>query len=121
MQFGGEPLGLDAQGLASGAARLFARPHDLTIVPSTGEHRLRGVVRRIHGIGPARRVEIALGSENAETLIEVDALAHAAAARRAAGGREAGAVSAVPGDGLEHRFRLEKLSPLRLGKAGACA
>jgi sulfate transport system ATP-binding protein len=74
VQFGGVTLGLDAQGLESGAARLFARPHDLTIVPSTGEHRLRGVVRRIHGIGPARRVEIALGAESAETLIEVDAL-----------------------------------------------
>jgi len=32
------------------------------------------VVRRIHGIGPARRVEIALESEKSETLIEVDAL-----------------------------------------------
>ena len=74
VQFGGEPLGLDAQGLESGAARLFARPHDLTIVPSTGEHRLRGVVKRIHGIGPARRVEIALGLEGSETLVEVDAL-----------------------------------------------
>jgi len=42
-------------------------------VPSTGEHRLRGVVKRIYGIGPARRVEVALGSEEGETLIEVDA------------------------------------------------
>jgi hypothetical protein len=31
-----------------------------TIVPTTGEHRLKGVVKRIHGIGPARRVELAL-------------------------------------------------------------
>ena len=74
VRFGGETLGLDSQGLESGAAQLFARPHDLTIVPSTGEHRLRGVVRRIHGIGPARRVEVALGAEGSETLIEVDAL-----------------------------------------------
>src|SRR3954467_9891091 len=71
--FGSVPLGLEPQGVASGAALLFARPHDLTIVPCSGDHRLKGVVRRIHGIGPARRVEIALG-ENAETLIEVDAL-----------------------------------------------
>jgi NOL1/NOP2/fmu family ribosome biogenesis protein len=28
----------------------------------------------VHGIGPARRVEIALGNEPAETVIEVDAL-----------------------------------------------
>jgi sulfate transport system ATP-binding protein len=74
VRFGGEALGLDAQGLKSGAAQLFARPHDLAIVPSSGEHRLRGVVRRIHGIGPARRVEIALEAPNAETLIAVDAL-----------------------------------------------
>ena len=74
VNFRGELLGLDTQGLGNGAAQLFARPHDLTIVPSTGEHRLRGVVRRIHGIGPARRVEIALGTTGAETLIEVDAL-----------------------------------------------
>jgi sulfate transport system ATP-binding protein len=74
VRFNGEALGLDPQGLDSGAARLFARPHDLAIVPSSGEHRLKGVVRRIHGIGPARRVEIALDSDKAETLIEVDAL-----------------------------------------------
>jgi sulfate/thiosulfate transport system ATP-binding protein len=74
VRFGGEPLGLDPQGIAGGEALLFARPHDITIVPSSGEHRLRGVVKRIHGIGPGRRVEIALGSDKAETLIEVDAL-----------------------------------------------
>jgi sulfate/thiosulfate transport system ATP-binding protein len=74
VRFAGEALGLDPQGLESGAAQLFARPHDLAIVPSSGEHRLRGVVRRIHGIGPARRVEIALETDNRETLIEVDAL-----------------------------------------------
>jgi sulfate/thiosulfate transport system ATP-binding protein len=73
VRFGNESLGLDPQGLVSGAAQLFARPHDLTIVPATGEHRLRGVVKRIHGIGPARRVEIALGPQASETLIEVDA------------------------------------------------
>jgi sulfate transport system ATP-binding protein len=71
VSFDGTSLGLDPQGVASGAALLFARPHDLTIVPTTGEHRLKGVVRRIHGIGPARRVEVVLGGE---TLIEVDAL-----------------------------------------------
>ena len=74
VHFGDAALGLDPQGVPSGAALLFARPHDLTIVPTTGEHRLKGVVRRIHGIGPARRVEVALGGEAAETLIEVDAM-----------------------------------------------
>ena len=62
MRFGGEPLGLDPQCFTNGAALLFARPHDVTIVPTMGEHRLKGVVKRIHGIGPARRVERALKS-----------------------------------------------------------
>jgi sulfate/thiosulfate transport system ATP-binding protein len=70
VRFGGEPLGLDPQGVTNGAALLFARPHDVTIVTTTGEHRLQGGVKRIHGIGPAR-VEVALGSDKAETLIDV--------------------------------------------------
>ena len=74
VRFDGTGLGLDPQGVRNGPALLFARPHDLTIVPTTGEHRLKGVVRRVHGIGPARRVEVALGNAAAETLIEVDAL-----------------------------------------------
>jgi sulfate/thiosulfate transport system ATP-binding protein len=74
VRFGGEPLGLDPQGIESGAALLFARPHDITIVPSTGEQRLKGIVKRIHGIGPARRVEVALTGGRDETLIEIDAL-----------------------------------------------
>src|SRR4030081_719208 len=74
VRFGDESLGIDQQGIPNGAALLVASPHDLTIVPSTGDHRLKGIVRRIHGIGPARRVEVALGSANAETRIEVDAL-----------------------------------------------
>ena len=34
VRFGDEPLGLDTQGLESGAARLFARLHDLTTARS---------------------------------------------------------------------------------------
>ena len=55
MRFGGEPLGLDPQCFTNGAALLFARPHDVTIVPTMGEHRLKGVVKRIHGIGLKRK------------------------------------------------------------------
>ena len=38
------------------------------------ESSLRGIVRRIHGIRPARRVQVAFASEGTETLIEVDVL-----------------------------------------------
>ena len=31
-------------------------------------------MKRVHGIGPARRIEIALGHERSETIVEVDAL-----------------------------------------------
>jgi sulfate transport system ATP-binding protein len=65
VRFAGQSLGLDPQGV-SGAALLFARPHD--------ENLLHGVIKRIHGIGPARRIEIALSSQQGETLVEVDAL-----------------------------------------------
>ncbi len=73
VRFAGQSLGLDPQGV-SGAALLFARPHDVTIVPFSGENLLQGVIKRIHGIGPARRIEIALSSQQGETLVEVDAL-----------------------------------------------
>jgi sulfate transport system ATP-binding protein len=74
VRFDGQSIGLDPQGVQSGAALLFARPFEMTILPSSGDNHLKGTVRRIHGIGPARRVEIALGNERAETIIEVDAL-----------------------------------------------
>jgi len=74
VRFDGQSIGLDPQGVADGAALLFARPFEMTILPSSGENNLRGTVRRIHGIGPARRIEIALGTEQAETIVEVDAL-----------------------------------------------
>jgi sulfate transport system ATP-binding protein len=73
VRYDGQSLGLDPQGV-SGAALLFARPHDVTIVPFSGENLLHGVIKRIHGIGPARRIEVALSSQQGETLVEVDAL-----------------------------------------------
>jgi len=74
VQFAGRPLGIDPQDIAEGAATLFARPFNMTILPASAEADLKGVVKSIHGIGAARRVEIALGSEPAETVVEVDAL-----------------------------------------------
>jgi len=74
VRFEGQSIGIDPQGNPSGAATLFARPFDITILPTSGANTLKGVVKRIHGIGSARRVEIALGSEGAETIVEVVAL-----------------------------------------------
>ena len=74
VQFAGRPIGIDPQGIADGAATLFTRPFDMTILPPSAESDLEGLVKRIHGIGAARRVEIALASEAAPTIIEVDAL-----------------------------------------------
>ncbi len=74
VRYDGRPIGIDPQGTANGPASLFARPFDMTILPTACENALMGVVRRIHGIGPARRVEVALGPEGSQTIIEVVAL-----------------------------------------------
>jgi sulfate/thiosulfate transport system ATP-binding protein len=74
VRFEGRPLGLDPQGLGDGAATLFARPFAIAIVPFSAETNLMGVVKRVHGIGSARRIEIALRGEQGETVVEVDAL-----------------------------------------------
>jgi sulfate transport system ATP-binding protein len=74
VQFEGRPIGLDPQGTDDGAALLFARPFDIALVPPSADNNLKGVIKRVHGIGPARRIEIALGDERAETVVEVDAL-----------------------------------------------
>jgi sulfate transport system ATP-binding protein len=72
VRFQGVPIGLDPQSAPTGAARLFVRPYRATLVASEGAP-FQGVVRGIHGIGPARRIEIALGSSDEPTIVEVDA------------------------------------------------
>jgi len=72
IHYEGEAVALDAQGAATGAARLFVRPYEMAIVP-VGEAAFKGTVRRVHGIGPRRRLEIALAPGGGETVIEVDA------------------------------------------------
>ena len=74
VRFAGRSIGIDPQGSPNGAATLFARPFDISVLPTSGENTLTGVVKRVHGIGPARRVEIALGSEGSETIVEIVAL-----------------------------------------------
>jgi sulfate/thiosulfate transport system ATP-binding protein len=69
--FGGRRLALDPQGLADGHASLFIRPYDVAIAADGAA--LSGTVRRVHGLGPARRIEIELQAESDVHLIEVDA------------------------------------------------
>src|SRR5262249_4795887 len=69
--FAGRRLDLDPQGLASGEASLFVRPYDVAVVPETGAAALAGEVKRVHGFGPARRLEILLREGGREHFIEV--------------------------------------------------
>jgi sulfate/thiosulfate transport system ATP-binding protein len=71
VSFGGRRLALDPQGLADGHASLFIRPYDVAITADGAA--FNGTVRRVHGLGPARRIEIELQAENDVHLIEVDA------------------------------------------------
>src|SRR3954471_15368833 len=50
VRFNGRSIGIDPQGNPNGAATLFARPFDMTVLPTSGENTLTGVVKRIHGI-----------------------------------------------------------------------
>jgi len=74
VRFGGQSIGIDPRDTPDGAATLFVRPFHMAILAASGENDLKGVVKRIHGIGAARRVEIVLGSDPEPTIIEIDAL-----------------------------------------------
>ncbi len=63
---------------------------------SSGEHRLRGVVKRVHGIGPARRVEIALRAGDDEHVIEVTAPRHDAVASASGSASSRGHIVCLP-------------------------
>jgi sulfate transport system ATP-binding protein len=73
VRFGSQRLELDPQGAPDGAARLFIRPDEVSIVAVGDGALLEGTVRSVHGLGAARRVEIALPDGGGERLIEVDA------------------------------------------------
>ena len=73
VHFDGRRLDLDPQGLASGEASLFIRPYDVAVVPETASAALAGEVKRVHGFGPARRLEILLREGGREHFIEVTA------------------------------------------------
>jgi sulfate transport system ATP-binding protein len=71
VHFEGRPIGVDARGAPDGVATLFARPFNMTVLAEAAPDSLHGEVRSIHGIGPARRIDVALAG--AETVIEIDA------------------------------------------------
>ena len=52
------------------------RPYEVAIVPDAADAALNGIVKRVHGFGPARRVEIALREGEREHVIEVTAARH---------------------------------------------
>jgi sulfate transport system ATP-binding protein len=66
--FNGKRIGLDPQGVRSGQAKLFVRPYEMSIVHSQ-EAPFSGAVKRIYGLGAARRVEVLLSDNQ---LVEVD-------------------------------------------------
>jgi len=72
----GRKLELDSQGLSNGEASLFIRPYEVAIVPESDGAVLNGVVKRVLGFGPARRVEIVLREGEHEHFIEVNAPRH---------------------------------------------
>ncbi|HEV7402448.1 MAG TPA: TOBE-like domain-containing protein, partial [Chthoniobacteraceae bacterium] len=76
VHFAGRRLDLDPHGLSDGEASLFIRPYEVTVVPESGGAMLDGVVKRVHGFGPARRLEIALREGDREHFIEVSAPRH---------------------------------------------
>jgi sulfate transport system ATP-binding protein len=68
VRYAGQKLDIASHGVTSGAARLFIRPYDIDIVAP--EHApLNGTVKWVHGLGPARRIEVALGSNQ---IVEID-------------------------------------------------
>jgi sulfate transport system ATP-binding protein len=72
VRLGGKPLDLAADGVASGASKLFIRRHDMQIGPA-GSGALEGAVKHVRSFGPIQRAEIALCGNGDATVIEIDA------------------------------------------------
>ena len=72
VRLGGKVLNIAADGVASGASKLFVRRHDMQIGPA-GSGALEGAVRHVRSFGPIQRAEIALSAGECATVIEIDA------------------------------------------------
>ncbi|MGQ3671158.1 sulfate/molybdate ABC transporter ATP-binding protein [Xanthobacter sp. TB0136] len=62
-------LGLDAQGLADGPARIFARPHDVELA-GPDDTPFRGRVLAVRTFGPTRRADVELKGESGPVVVE---------------------------------------------------
>ena len=69
VRIGGRLVRLGSQGVATGPAHLFVRPHEMTVADADSAP-FKGLVKRVHGLGPARRIEIALQDN---IPVEIDA------------------------------------------------
>jgi len=68
----GRALNIAADGVPSGASKLFVRRHDMQVGPA-GNGGLEGAVRRVRTFGPIQRAEVALSAGLGDTMIEIDA------------------------------------------------
>ena len=64
-------LNIAADGVRSGASKLFVRRHDMQVGPA-GNGGLEGAVRRVRTFGPIQRAEVALSAGLGDTMIEID-------------------------------------------------
>jgi sulfate transport system ATP-binding protein len=72
VELGGKPLNISADGVGSGASKLFVRRHDMAIGPA-GSGAFEGAVRHVRTFGPIQRAEVALSAGEGTTVIEIDA------------------------------------------------
>jgi sulfate/thiosulfate transport system ATP-binding protein len=71
VRFGGKSLNIAADGVVSGASKLFVRRHDMQ-VGASGSGALEGAVKRVRTFGPIQRVEVTLTQGEDVTVIEID-------------------------------------------------
>jgi sulfate/thiosulfate transport system ATP-binding protein len=70
VRLNGRPLDIAADGVVSGASRLYVRRHDMQVGPA-GSGLLEGRVAHVRTFGPVQRAEVELTED--ETVIEIDA------------------------------------------------
>jgi len=70
VELGGRKLKLSANGVRSGASKLFVRRHDMQIGPADAAA-LQGEIMQVRSFGPVQRAEVVLSQ--AKTVIEIDA------------------------------------------------